>query len=67
MLCKVKKFNVGGSVSDDDDESADILNDEVGEVPQYISPEQRSNLMLRPLTSQLLQAQEDQDNQKLQQ
>ena len=53
---KVKKFNVGGSVSDDDDESADILNDEVGAVPQYISPEQRRNLMLRPLTSQLLQA-----------
>ena len=54
---EVKKFNVGGSVSDDDDESADILNDEVGAVPQYISPEQRRNLMLRPLTSQLLQAQ----------
>ena len=54
---QIKKFNVGGSVSDDDDESADILNDEVGEVPQYISPEQRSNLMLRPLASQFLQAQ----------
>lgn len=54
---QIKKFNVGGSVSDDDDESADILNDEVGEVPQYISPAQRSNLMLRPLASQFLQAQ----------
>jgi hypothetical protein len=53
---EIKKFKVGGSVSDDDDESADILNDEVGAVPQYISPEQRRNLMLRPLTSQLLQA-----------
>ena len=53
---KVKKYQTGGSVSDDDDESADILNDEVGAVPQYISPEQRRNLMLRPLTSQLLQA-----------
>ena len=52
----VKKYSTGGSVSDDDDESADILNDEVGAVPQYISPEQRRNLMLRPLTSQLLQA-----------
>lgn len=53
---KVKKYQTGGSVSDDDDESADILNDQVGAVPQYISPEQRRNLMLRPLTSQLLQA-----------
>jgi hypothetical protein len=54
---KVKKYQTGGSVSnDDDDESADILNDEVGAIPQYISPEQRRNLMLRPLTSQLLQA-----------
>ena len=54
---RVKKFNTGGSVSDDDDESADLLNDEyTGSVPQYISPEQRRNLMLRPLTSQLLQA-----------
>ena len=53
---KVKKFSTGGSVSDDSDESADLLNDEFGEVPQYISPEQRRNLMLRPLTSQLLQA-----------
>ena len=53
---EVKKYQTGGSVSDDDDESADILNDEVGAVPQYISPEQRRNLMLRPLTSQLLQA-----------
>jgi hypothetical protein len=54
---KVKKYKTGGSVSDDDDESADLLNDEyTGSVPQYISPEQRSNLMLRPLTSQLLQA-----------
>ena len=52
----VKKFSNGGSVSDDEDESADLLNDTFGEVPQYISPEQRSNLMLRPLTSQLLQA-----------
>ena len=52
----VKKYSTGGAVSDDDDESADILNDEVGAVPQYISPEQRRNLMLRPLTSQLLQA-----------
>jgi hypothetical protein len=53
---EIKKYKTGGSVSDDDDESADILNDEVGAVPQYISPEQRRNLMLRPLTSQLLQA-----------
>ena len=53
---RVKKYKTGGSVSDDDDESADILNDEVGAIPQYISPEQRRNLMLRPLTSQLLQA-----------
>ena len=53
---KVKKYQTGGSVSDDSDESADLLNDEFGEVPQYISPEQRRNLMLRPLTSQLLQA-----------
>jgi hypothetical protein len=54
---RVKKFSTGGSVSDDDDESADLLNDEyTGSVPQYISPEQRRNLMLRPLTSQLLQA-----------
>jgi hypothetical protein len=54
---KVKKYQTGGSVSDDDDESADLLNDEyTGSVPQYISPEQRRNLMLRPLTSQLLQA-----------
>jgi len=53
---KVKKYQTGGSVSDDNDESADLLNDEFGEVPQYISPEQRSNLMLRPLASQLLQA-----------
>jgi hypothetical protein len=54
---RVKKFNTGCSVSDDDDESADLLNDEyTGSVPQYISPEQRRNLMLRPLTSQLLQA-----------
>jgi hypothetical protein len=54
---EIKKYKTGGSVSDDDDESADLLNDEyTGSVPQYISPEQRSNLMLRPLTSQLLQA-----------
>jgi hypothetical protein len=54
---RVKKYKTGGSVSDDDDESADLLNDEyTGSVPQYISPEQRRNLMLRPLTSQLLQA-----------
>ena len=53
---EIKKYKTGGSVSDDDDESADILNDEVGAIPQYISPEQRRNLMLRPLTSQLLQA-----------
>jgi Ca2+-binding EF-hand superfamily protein len=54
---RVKKFSTGGSVSNDDDESADLLNDEyTGSVPQYISPEQRRNLMLRPLTSQLLQA-----------
>jgi hypothetical protein len=54
---EIKKFKTGGSVSDDDDESADLLNDEyTGSVPQYISPEQRRNLMLRPLTSQLLQA-----------
>jgi Ca2+-binding EF-hand superfamily protein len=53
---RVKKFSTGGSVSNDD-ESADLLNDEyTGSVPQYISPEQRRNLMLRPLTSQLLQA-----------
>ena len=54
---EIKKYKTGGSVSDDDDESADLLNDEyTGSVPQYISPEQRRNLMLRPLTSQLLQA-----------
>src|SRR5210317_665097 len=53
---KVKKYQTGGSVSDDSDESADLLNDEFGEVPQNISPEQRRNLMLRTFTSQLLQA-----------
>ena len=54
----VKKYSTGGSVDDDDDdESTDILNDTVGEVPQYISPAQRSNLMLRPLASAMLQAQ----------
>jgi len=55
---KVKKYQTGGSVSDDDDESSDLLNDEyTGAVPQYISPEQRSNIMLRPLTASLLTAQ----------
>ena len=53
---ETKKFSTGGSVSDDDDESSDLLNDTFGEVPQYISPEQRSNLMLRPLAAQFLQA-----------
>ena len=54
----IKKYSTGGSVDDDDDdESTDILNDTVGEVPQYISPAQRSNLMLRPLASAMLQAQ----------
>lgn len=53
---ETKKFSTGGSVSDDDDESSDLLNDTFGEVPQYISPEQRRNLMLRPLASQFLQA-----------
>jgi hypothetical protein len=55
---KVKKYQTGGSVSDDDDESSDLLNDEyTGAIPQYISPEQRSNIMLRPLTASLLTAQ----------
>ena len=54
---KTKKFSNGGDVSDDDDESADLLNDDfTGAVPQYIPESQRMNLMLRPLTASLLQA-----------
>ena len=58
-IVEVKKFNKGGSAEvDDDDESADLLNDDFsGAVPQYIPESQRMNLMLRPLTASLLQAQ----------
>jgi len=57
-LKEVKKFSTGGSTADDasDDISDEILTDTFGGTPQYISPEQRRNLMLRPLTSALLQA-----------
>jgi len=54
---RVKKYKVGGEVSDDGDESSDLLRDEyTGAVPQYLSESQRMNLMLRPLTAKLLQA-----------
>ena len=54
---EVKKYKVGGEVSDDVDESSDLLRDEyTGAVPQYIPESQRMNLMLRPLAAKLLQA-----------
>jgi|MDSZ01.2.fsa_nt_gb hypothetical protein len=63
-LKEVKKFSKGGSTADTGetaDDAADDISDEIltgtfGDTPQYISPEQRRNLMLRPLTSALLQA-----------
>ncbi len=58
-LKEVKKFSKGGSSEADDDAddvSDEILTDTFGDTPQYISPEQRRNLMLRPLASALLQA-----------
>jgi hypothetical protein len=54
---EVKKYKVGGEVSDDGDESSDLLRDEyAGAIPQYLSESQRMNLMLRPLSAKLLQA-----------
>ena len=49
-IVEVKKFIKGGSAEvDDDDESADLLNDDFsGAVPQYIPESQRMKLMLRP-------------------
>ena len=56
-VAKIKKYQRGGEVSDDGDESSDLLRDEyTGAVPQYLSESQRMNLMLRPLTAKFLQA-----------
>jgi hypothetical protein len=53
---EVKKYNVGGEVSDDNDTSSALLRDEfAGNVP-YMSEAQRMNLLVRPITAQLLQA-----------
>ena len=56
-VAKIKKYQRGGEVSDDGDESSDLLRDEfTGAVPQYMPESQRMNLMLRPLAAKLLQA-----------
>ena len=56
-VAKIKKYQEGGEVSDDGDESSDLLRDEyTGAVPQYMPESQRMNLMLRPLAAKLLQA-----------
>ena len=55
-VAKIKKYKVGGEVSDDDDTSSALLKDEfAGNVP-YMSESQRMNLLVRPITAQLLQA-----------